>query len=49
VKAKLDKRKYPTGAVVTKAQMRSVVLTESDFHGEWNYEIQPRPAAKVAS
>jgi len=49
VKAKLDKRKYPTGAVVTNAQMNALALTVHDFRGEWNYELQPRPTTKLAS
>ena len=48
VKAKLDKRKYPTGVVVTKAQMSALALTANDFRGEWNYELQPRPTTKLA-
>lgn len=43
VKAKLDKRKYPTGVLVTKAQMSDLALTIDSFRGEWNYELQPRP------
>ena len=42
VKAKLDKRAYPTGVVVTPAEMRNLSLRQGDFHGEWNYEIRPR-------
>ena len=42
VKAKLDKRKYPTGAVTTKAQMNGLALRTHDFHGEWNYDLRPR-------
>jgi hypothetical protein len=42
VKAKLDKRKYPTGVVITKAQMKELALFRDEFHGEWNYEIRPR-------
>jgi len=48
VKAKLDKRKYPTGAVVTKAQMKALELTPDSFRGEWNYELKPRPTKKLA-
>jgi len=48
VQAKLDKGKYPTGAVVTKAQMKALALTTHNFHGEWNYELLPRPIAKLA-
>ena len=42
VKAKLDKRTYPTGVVVTKAQMKALSLHCNDFQGEWNYELHPR-------
>ena len=42
VKAKVDKRKYPTGVVIKKSQMADISLTGDDFHGEWNYEIRPR-------
>lgn len=42
VKAKLDKRKYPTGVVITKAQMKALALFQDEFRGEWNYEIRPR-------
>ncbi len=48
VKAKLNKRKYPTGVVVTKAQMSALALTTDTFRGEWNYELRPRPTAKLA-
>jgi len=46
VKAKLDSRKYRTGVVVTKAQMRELALRPHTFHGEWNYELQPRKLAR---
>jgi len=46
VKAKLDKRKYPTGVVVTKAQMNSLDLRSDTFRGEWNYELRPRKSAR---
>ena len=42
VKAKIDKRKYPTGVVTTKAEMDSLSLHRDEFHGEWNYELHPR-------
>jgi hypothetical protein len=41
VKAKLDNKKYPTGVVITKAQMDEVLLTRSEFQGDWNYKIKP--------
>ncbi len=42
VKARLDKRKYPAGVVITKAQMNEITLFRDEFHGEWNYELRPR-------
>jgi hypothetical protein len=45
VKAKLDKRKYPKGVAVSKAQMSEIRLRRDAFHGEWNYELQPRKVA----
>ena len=42
VKAKLDKRKYPTGEAVTKAEMDALSLHRNEFRGDWNYEIRPR-------
>ena len=49
VKAKLDKRKYPTGVVATKAEMRTLASTADKFRGEWNYELQPRLTDTLAS
>ena len=43
-KAKLDKRRYPTGQVVTRAEMRDLALHPHGFHGDWNYELRPRPS-----
>ena len=42
VKAKLDKRKYPTGEKVTKAEMDALSLHRNEFCGDWNYELHPR-------
>lgn len=42
VKAKLDKRKYPTGVVTTKEEMAALSLHQNEFKGEWNYELRPR-------
>ncbi len=42
VKAKLDKRRYPTGRIVTRAEMRDLALHPHAFHGDWNYELRPR-------
>ena len=42
VKARLDKRKYPTGVIITKTDMETLELYPDEFHGEWNYELRPR-------
>lgn len=42
VSCRLDRRKYPTGRKVTDEEMKSIKLVHDDFHGEWNYTIQPR-------
>ena len=42
VKAKLDTGTYPTGLVVTRAEMKALALHPYEFHGEWNYELRPR-------
>jgi DDE family transposase len=42
VRATLDSRKYRTGVEITKAQMSALALHAHEFHGEWNYELQPR-------
>jgi hypothetical protein len=42
VKAKLDKRRYPKGVVVSRAEMKHLALHRHTFHGDWNYELRPR-------
>lgn len=42
VKARLDRRRYPSGIKVPKAVMRSLAIRREEFHGEWNYQIIPR-------
>jgi hypothetical protein len=42
VRAKLDPRRYKTGVEITKRQMDDLALRPHTFHGEWNYELQPR-------
>ena len=44
VQSTLDKRRYPTGRVVTRAEMRDLALHPHAFHGDWNYELRPRPS-----
>ena len=41
VRAKLDKRKYPTGQKASNAEMKKLALLRDEFHGDWNYELRP--------
>jgi Rhodopirellula transposase DDE domain len=42
VRARLDRRRYPTGKKVSKRELRALKIEPDDFHGEWNYVIKPR-------
>jgi hypothetical protein len=39
-----SRRAYPTGCVVSRAEMNTLALHPRDFHGDWNYELRPRPS-----
>ena len=41
IRAKLDKRRYPTGVKVADDDLAKVQIAPADFHGEWNYTIAP--------
>jgi hypothetical protein len=42
VKAKLDRRNYPTGVAISNTEMKKLALHRDPFRGDWNYELQPR-------
>ena len=42
VTCRLDRRRYSIGRKVTKEQMAKIALVPDEFHGDWNYTIQPR-------
>jgi len=42
VRCRLDRRRYAIGRKVTQGQMAQIALAPDDFHGEWNYTIEPR-------
>jgi len=44
VKARIDRRRYPTGKKITPRQMRELNIEPNQFHGDWNYSIQPHQA-----
>jgi len=41
VRAELDRGRYPLGVKVRDQELAAVPLTWHEFHGEWNYTIQP--------
>ena len=42
VRARLDRRRYPTGKKVSAKELRELKIERDDFHGDWNYVIRPR-------
>ena len=42
VRARLDRRRYPTGKKISARELRELKIERDDFHGDWNYVIQPR-------
>jgi hypothetical protein len=44
VHAELDTGAYPTGLKVSDAELAGVPITKHDFHGEWNYTLNPAQA-----
>src|SRR5215467_11092598 len=42
VRARLDRRRYPTGKKVSKKELRELTIEPDAFHGDWNYVIKPR-------
>jgi len=43
VRAELDINTYPAGIKVSNDQMAALAIQRHDFHGDWNYTLQPRP------
>ncbi len=41
VQAALDTNCYATGAKVSADELACVQITKADFHGDWNYTIEP--------
>ena len=42
IKAALDEKDYPIGIKITEEQLAAVRITRDEFHGEWNYTIEPK-------
>jgi DDE family transposase len=49
VRSEIDRRRYPDGVTVPDAQMATVRITRHQFHGEWNYTIDPTPKRRHRS
>jgi hypothetical protein len=41
VKARLDKKKYPTKIRISDDEMESLNVKPHKFHGDWNYTVKP--------
>jgi Rhodopirellula transposase DDE domain len=41
VRAELDRGRYPLGVRVGDGELAAVPLARHEFHGEWNYTMQP--------
>ena len=44
VRAEIDNTFYAKGIEVTDAQLAAVNILRHEFHGEWNYTVNPRPS-----
>jgi hypothetical protein len=42
VRARLDRRRYPTGKKISKMALRELRVERADVHGDWNYVIRSR-------
>ena len=42
VKARLDRKNYPTGKTATDAALAALNIERATFHGDWNYTIHPQ-------
>jgi hypothetical protein len=41
VRCELDAGQYPSGVVVSDAEMATINIKRAEFHGDWNYTISP--------
>ena len=44
IEANINKNAYHTGVKISDEVFNSVNIIREDFHGEWNYIINPTPA-----
>jgi len=43
----LDEKAYPKGRKVSEQEFAAIRIRRNKFHGDWNYEILPRPLPKL--
>jgi transposase len=43
----LDEKAYPKGRKISDKEYAAIRIRRSTFHGDWNYEILPRPPKKL--
>jgi hypothetical protein len=43
IHAELDEAAYSTGQTISDDQMKLLAIKHCEFHGDWNYCLQPRP------
>jgi len=46
IQAELDPGVYPTGIKISDAELASVNIKSASFHGDWNYQVLPKPHKK---
>jgi transposase len=42
IQAELDTNEYPKGKKISDKQMENINIRRAEFHGEWNYKINPK-------
>jgi hypothetical protein len=42
VRARLDRRRHPTGKKIPAKELSKLKIERDEFHGDWNYVIRPR-------
>ena len=46
IKTKIDETTYEKGKKISKTEFESINIVAMEFHGEWNYTIQPNTYVK---
>ena len=49
VRCQLDTSQYPSGIVVSDAEMAALNIKRAEFHGEWNYTISPNTYSTICA